>query len=500
MSESNRGACGCPEYRELSRRNFLKGAGGVSLAALAPAWLPRVALAQDACTDRDVIVQIFLRGAADGLTLCVPHGDNAYYAARPTLAIPRPDDSSSNRAVDLDGFFGLPPAMTPLLPAYQSGNLLLVHATGSTNSSRSHFEAQRYMEVGQPGNDSLFTGWLGRHLLSSAPLHPNSILRAIGIGYGLPQSLSSAPLALPIPDLDAFGLTGASGTVAARSAAIGDMYEAAGDPLAAVAQTTQATIDLLNTINFSGYVAGGGAVYPTGSFGTALRSTAALIKAEVGVEAVAIDLSGWDTHNGQGVFTGGAMFSLMDQLARGLAAFHADVLAAAGKNVIVVCQSEFGRRLNENGSSGTDHGHGNVMILLGKHVSGGRVLANWPGLAQGQLFEGLDLQVTIDFRDVLAEVVQQRLQNNELATVFPGHTPVLRGVTSSCLVRGDMNCDGAFNNFDIDPFVLALVDPPVYESQFPTCDRAQVGDVNQDGAFNNFDIDPFVNCLVNGCD
>ncbi|MBK8913887.1 MAG: DUF1501 domain-containing protein [Phycisphaerales bacterium] len=496
MSDAVRGACGCPEYRELSRRHFLAGAGGISLAALAPAWLPRVALAQDACTDRDVLVLIFLRGAADGLTLCVPHGENAYYAARPTLAIPRPDDASPNRATDLDGFFGLPPAMTPLLPAYQSGHLLIAHATGSTDASRSHFEAQRYMEVGDPGNDALFTGWLGRHLLGVAPLNPASILRAVAINFGVQQSLISAPQTIPIPDLDAFGLTGAAGTIAARNAAIADMYAAVSDPLRAVAQTTQQTIDLLNTIDFAGYTPAGGAVYPTGAFGTALRSTAALIKAEVGVEAVAVDLGGWDTHNNQGVFTG-TMSGLMDQLSRGLAAMHADLFSGNGKNVTVVVQSEFGRRLAENGSFGSDHGHGNVMLLLGKHIAGGRVLANWPGLSSGQLFEGRDLEVTIDFRDILAEVVHERLANADLAGVFPGYSPTFPGVTNSCFRRGDLNCDGAVNNFDIDPFVLAITHPEAHAAAFPGCDPTRTGDINGDGLFNNFDIDPFTDCLVN---
>lgn len=298
------GASGCAEYRSLSRRQFLAASGGALAAAGSTAWLPRVVLAMDECTDRDIIVSIFLRGASDGLTMCVPHGEDAYYAARPVLNVPRPDSGDPNAAVDLDGFFGFPPSMAPLVTAFGAGHLLLVHACGSTDPSRSHFDAQRFMEVGKPADPALFSGWLGRHLATAPPLAPGAQLRGVGIGYGLQRTLQSAPLAIPIPDLDGFGLTGNNGTKPARSVAIGDMYALVDDPVRAAAQTTQATIDLLNTIDFAGYTPGGGALYPSGSFGTAIKSTAALIKADVGVEAIAIDVGGWDTHNNQGPLSG----------------------------------------------------------------------------------------------------------------------------------------------------------------------------------------------------
>ncbi len=487
---------GCREYQQLSRRQFLYATGGAAVAASVPAWLPRVTFAQDFCSNRDVIVSIFLRGAADGLTLCVPHGEDRYYAARPTLAIPRPDSGDPNRATDLDGFFGLAPAMTPLLTAYGAGDLLLVHACGSTDSSRSHFDAQRFMEVGKPDDASLFTGWLGRHLASTPPSRPDAILRAVGIGYGLQRTLDSAPLALPIPDLDAFGLTGNAGTAAARRETIAQLYDLVGDPLRAAGATTLQTIDLLNTINFAGYVPEAGAVYPAGSFGTAMRSVAALIKADVGVEAVAIDLGGWDTHNNQGVTGAGAMATLMGQLSGALAAFHLDMFGGnAHKNVTVVCMSEFGRRLDENGSIGTDHGHGNAMLVLGNHIAGGRVLSQWPGLDAGELFEGRDLQVTTDFRDVLAEIVQKRLGNSELGYVFPDYSPTFRGVTEAC-GPGDTNCDGSVDNGDVDSFVLALTDRDAYQAANPTC-NVNAADANGDGAVDNGDIDAFVDVLLN---
>jgi len=402
-----------------------------ALAAATPAWLPRVAMASSHRSSmRDVIISIYLRGATDGLTMLVPYADNAYYSARPTLNVPRPDSGLDNRATDLDGFFGLPPAMLPLIPAYQSGQLLFLHATGSTDPSRSHFDAQRFMEVGKPNDPSLATGWLGRHLASVTPMDPAAILRAVGISTGLMRTLVGAPATLPIPNLDTFDLGGPSGTRVARRGALENMYETVPDPLQAAAITTVQTIDLLNTINFAGYQPTGGAAYPAGAFGTALRSAAALIKAQVGVEAIAVDLGGWDTHANQGNFTG-TMAGLMDQLAQGLAALHADLNSGTVQpSHLVVCMSEFGRRVQENGSAGTDHGHGNCMLVMGNAVIGGRVLRQWPGLAPDQRYEGLDLQVTIDYRDVLAEIVQRRLGGSDLPFVFPDFAPTFRGVVS----------------------------------------------------------------------
>ena len=172
-------ATGCQEYKELSRRDFIARSTATAVALSVPAWLPRVTYAQSA-SDRDVLVSIFLRGGADGLTLVPPFGENAYYTLRPTIAIPRPDSGSPTPAINLDGFFGLPTAMSALMPAYQSGQLLIVHATGSTDPSRSHFDAQFYMEIGKPGDKNVVTGWLGRHLATKPPARPDAALRAIG--------------------------------------------------------------------------------------------------------------------------------------------------------------------------------------------------------------------------------------------------------------------------------------------------------------------------------
>jgi uncharacterized protein (DUF1501 family) len=427
MSINKHDCNACSEYNELSRREFLARTAASAAILAAPAWLPQVAYAQAEDTSRDVIVSIFLRGGADGLSLVVPYAETAYYTLRPTIAIPRPDSANANRAVDLNGFFGLPPAMASLLPAYQSGNLLIVHATGSTDPTRSHFDAQAFMEVGVPGSRDTATGWLGRHLATKAPMKPNSALRALAFNYGLPQMLAGAPNALPIPNPANFALNGTSSTSSQRLAWLGTSFTNELDPLKASALNTQRTITQLAAIGISNYVPAGGVIYPTSSFGTALRSTAALIRADVGVEAIQIDVSGWDTHNAQGPLTGG-MSTTMRTLADAIAAFHADMVGASRLGrVTLVVMSEFGRRVLENGSQGTDHGHGNVMFVLGGSATGGRVLTQWPGLNAGELYQNQDLQVTIDYRDILAEIVSRRLGNAQLDVVFPDYSPTFRG-------------------------------------------------------------------------
>lgn len=420
---------GCNEYLHLSRRNFL-GISGAALAAgaVAPAWLPRIAYARGGGPPRDVLVSVFLRGGADGLSLCVPHGDPDYYAARPLLNIPPPDSGDPDRAVDLDGFFGLCQAMSPLTTAYADGKLLFVHATGSVDESRSHFDAMHFMEVGKARDPRLFTGWVGRHLLSVPPLNDQAVIRAIGISTGLQRHLVGAPKALPVPDMDDVGLSGRPETRDERLATIDEMYTKAPELLRASAENTINTMALLDAIDFAGYQPANGAVYPESYFGYSLKSAAALIKAQVGVEAVSLDLGGWDTHEQQQP-RDGYMALLMQDLAAGLSAFHLDVVGE-GLPVTLVAMSEFGRVVAENGSLGTDHGHGNVMMLLGGHIAGGRVLTQWPGLHPELLYQGQDLDITIDYRDVLAEIVQNRLAGTDLGFVFPDYEPTFRGVTN----------------------------------------------------------------------
>jgi uncharacterized protein (DUF1501 family) len=425
---SHDNSCACDEYRALSRREFFSRTTATAVALSVPAWLPRVTYAQTENMDRDVLVSVFLRGGADGLTLVPPFGEASYYTLRPTLAIPRPDSGSPSAAINLDGFFGLPPAMAALLPAYQSGQLLIIHAVGSTDPSRSHFDAQFFMEIGKPGDLSIVTGWLGRHLASKPPMKADAALRGLGFAFGLPQSLVGGPDTLPIPDPSNFGLAGNSSTRAARLAWLGNSYLIERDPLRTAALNTQRTINTLSALNIGGYVPAGGAVYPNNSFGTALRSTGALIRADMGIEAVQIDIGGWDTHSAQGPINGG-MAITMQQLAQGLAAFHVDMNAANRMSrLTVVVMSEFGRVARENASQGTDHGHGNVMFVMGGAVNGGRVMRQWPGLAAGQLYQNQDLHVTLDYRHVLAEIVQRRLANPNLGVVFPDFLAAWPGV------------------------------------------------------------------------
>ncbi|MCG3137230.1 MAG: hypothetical protein HJJLKODD_01073 [Phycisphaerae bacterium] len=421
--------CGCQEYQKVTRRQFLGTGSAAVLAATAPAWLPKVVFAEDDF-DRDVLVFIYLRGGCDGLSMCVPYAEDRYYALRPTIAIPRPDSGDPNHAIDLNGFFGFPPAMSPLMTAYNAGHLCVIQASGIIEGNRSHFDNQEFSEKGA-WDSHLDTGWLARHLMTIPPLIPSPILRAAGIGaISLPTSLLGAGLSLPIQNPSTFGLKGAASTKALRLQYLDYLYDLVGDPLHAAAINTQNTLAMLGAINFTGYVPAGGAVYPSSGFGNSLKSSAALIREEVGVEAITIDLGGWDTHSDQDPVDG-YMSTVMGSLAAGLAAFHLDLASAGMNRVTTIVMSEFGRNVAENASAGTDHGYGNVMFVMGEHISGGQVMTQWPGLDPGELYQGQDLAITIDYRDILAEVVQQRLGNNQLSQIFPDFTPNFQGVTIS---------------------------------------------------------------------
>jgi len=467
----------CEEYDQLSRRRFLQAAGtgaaGAALIGTLPAWMPRVAYAGGPPTDgRDVIISINLRGGIDGLSACVPFNDPVYTSAqaRPNLRVYAPDDTTrppGQRAIALANArvsagartfdFGLHPALSALLPAYQAGKLLLIHAAGLADTNKSHFDAQRWLENGQPSSANLFTGWLGRHLASSPPVNPASALRAIGVSDGLQRILAGSPLALaisnfqnnpgPVPALlnmaavtavlpTGYGLTGTSATSDARLSLLGTMYAGSPEPLGTTAFNTLNTIGRLNRIASTGYQPAGNAAYPASALGYALRSTAALLQANEDatvnqfVEAVAIDVGGWDTHVSAftfnptaGAFTGSLVTNLTN-LAQSLNAFFQDVIAARARRVTVVVLSEFGRRVGENGTVGTEHGYGNVAMVMGSSVLGGRLLTTWPGLASDQPPDATDVPVTTDLRNLLAEIVAKRLGNSaSLNAIFPQFTP-----------------------------------------------------------------------------
>ena len=448
---------GCHEYQELTRRGLISKFGFHSLRSLAPTWLPNDIYSNDGAkagdhaasgglgrgkrdVARDIVVSIYLRGGCDGLTMCVPFADPSYYTLRSTIAVPRPDQTTNpKRATNLDGFFGLPPAMAALKPLYDDDRFLIVHATGSTDNSRSHFDAQQFMEAGKP-DKALWTGWLGRHLATSGETKSGSLLRAIGLSGTLALTLEGGPKTTAISNLNDATYGGRSESETNRVNWLKTAYETAPAMLKESAENTVKTVELLRSLNFSTYTPGGGAVYnrklPGGGnmygsavdFGDACKATAALIKKDVGIEAIHLDFGTWDTHENQSPFEDyGFMFMNMWSLSNNLLALYTDLNAAGfmGKVTIVVV-SEFGRTAQQNGSLGTDHGHGNVMFLIGNNVNGGQVMRNWPGLANEQLHEGNALKITIDHRDILAEVVQRRLKNNNLDQIFPGFAPTTR--------------------------------------------------------------------------
>lgn len=387
-------------------------------------WLPRLAFAPPQIAPRgDTLVVIFLRGAADVLNMVVPHGENAYYNLRPSLGIPRPDDKRAKneaRSLDLDGFFGLHPEMRPLLEMWQEKQLAIVHACGAPDESRSHFKAMELMERGVDDERGPASGWIGRHLATLDTSNP-SPLRAIGLGRMPQRSLSGSVPVSALRSIADFHLGSDPRAVAQMRAALNTLYA---DDLSG--QETLNILDILQKIDPSASQSPTpNYQYPITDFGLALRQTALLMKAEVGLEVAAIDLGGWDTHFAQS----GIQANLLKDLSAGLAAFHAELRDQLG-NLTVVTMSEFGRRAAENGSLGTDHGHGSMMMVLGGHVNGGQVHGPWPGLSADQLVGPGDLAVTTDYRDVLGEIIQKRLNNPAVDAIFPEHSVRFKGIVS----------------------------------------------------------------------
>jgi uncharacterized protein (DUF1501 family) len=409
----------------FTRRNFLRsvGLGGLTL----PTWFPRLAFSATPSPQRDILVCVFQRGAADGLNVVVPFGDRDYYANRPTLAIQEPG-SSAGTAVDLDGFFGLHPSLAPLKELYDDGALAAVHAAGSPDDSHSHFEAMDFMERGTPGSKTLTTGWIGRHL-GSLDTGNSSPFRAVGVAHSVQASLRGPVSAAALQSIADFHLKGlrSPAELASFQTSLASLYPST-DFLDGQAKQTFAAVALLASANPGTYQPQNGAKYPDSDFGNGLEQVAQLIRADLGLEVACVDIGGWDTHSAQGSTTGTLADNLAD-LAAGLQAFYTDLADRMG-HITVVTMSEFGRRVKENASGGTDHGHGNCMFLLGGGVVGGKVYSSWPGLAAEQLYGPGDLAITTDFRTVLAEVVERRLGNPKLDQVFPGFThPAYLGVT-----------------------------------------------------------------------
>jgi uncharacterized protein (DUF1501 family) len=403
----------------FSRRALLGGSASLAAASA----LSRTARAAPSATGKPVLIQVFLRFGMDGLTAVVPYEDDPLYTLRPALAIRPP--GTTNGAIDLDGFFGLAPSAEALLTPYHDGRLAIVHAVGSGDTTRSHFEAMDLMEHGDPSVPigTVTSGWLARYLSETAT-PTDADLRGIGVG-GMPLSLNQAPNALPVRSFF-FKFPGRSLTALQRTNAIQEAYSLRPPLIAAPALDTFASF-AFGDIDFNGYVPENGAQYPSSEFGTRMRNIATLIKEEVGVEVICVDYGGWDLHADLGPITGPMAFQLRD-LSRSLEAFYLDMLGRPDDFVLVGI-SEFGRHVRENGSGGVDHGHGNAMFVMGNGVNGGQVIADWPGLSAGDLDNG-DLATTIDYRDVLAEILHGPMGLTDLSTIFPGHVFTPRGVVT----------------------------------------------------------------------
>ncbi len=379
-----------------------------------PQFLVRSVMAEQATAQADgkKLVVIFQRGAADGLNIVVPYREPSYYALRPNIAIQQKD------VLDLDGSFGLHPALAPLLPLYRQGHLAIVHAVGSPDATRSHFDAQDYMESGTPGLKSTQDGWLNRALQAEHVSHATAF-RAVALGSVVPRTLQGLMPAVAISNVQDFNVGGRGAAPAPVSSAFEAMYAGSRDRvLSGEGHETFAAMRMLKSTDPAHYQPAAGVTYPNTPFANSMKQVAQLLKANLGVEAAFADIGDWDTHQGQGS-TDGRLAGRLKEFSEAIAAFWRDMGQDAEK-ITLVTMSEFGRTAKQNGTGGTDHGHGNVMFVLGGGVRGGHVYGQWPGLAPEQLNEGRDLAVTTDFRQVLGELTQRTLGTRDLSSVFPG--------------------------------------------------------------------------------
>jgi uncharacterized protein (DUF1501 family) len=403
----------------ITRRAFMRGgAMAVIGTAAIPSFLTRSVMAQAAAaraTHRKLVV-IFQRGAADGLNIVVPHGEAAYYQMRPTIAI------KQDQVIDLDGFFGLHPEMRSLKPLWDAKHLAIVQATGSPDTTRSHFDAQDFMESGTPGVKVTSDGWLNRALQAEdTARHTKGLtaFRAVAMGSELPRTLEGKIPAVAIGNLGDFSVGGRNPAAQPMSASFEAMYDQSVEAvLHGTGTETFEAVRMLKSASPAQYTPVAGADYPKGPFGNSLKQVAQLLKANLGVEAAFADIGGWDTHQNQGN-ENGQLANRLKEFSDSLAAFWTD-MGDDAENIVLVTMSEFGRTARQNGTGGTDHGHANVMFVLGGPVSGGKVYGQWPGLAPEQLHEGRDLAITTDFRQVLGEAAYKTVNAHNLEQVFPG--------------------------------------------------------------------------------
>jgi uncharacterized protein (DUF1501 family) len=399
-----------------SRRVFLKNSALAMFGiGAAPRWLTRALYAKEAPGKRNkILIAIFQRGAVDGLNVVVPFGEKRYYKLRPTIAVPPPSARNEDGAIDLDGFFGLHPNLSALKPLWDRKQLAIVEAVGSPDATRSHFDAQDYMESGIPGRKSASRGWLNRALPREAIPSP---LRAVSLTPDLPITLRGANEAIAVANIAKFQVRDSLAESLLES-----IYGNSSDRLHHLNRFKRFTAHgVQQSIRKTPYIPTNGASYPNGRLGQSLQQIARLIKANVGLEVAFTDVGGWDTHVQEmgPRATVGQLPNLLREFGDALAAFSAD-MGDHMQEIVIVTMSEFGRTARENGNRGTDHGHANVMFVIGGDVRGGKVYGRWPGLENEQLYEGRDLELTTDFRSVLSELVQRQLGNRDISSVFPG--------------------------------------------------------------------------------
>ena len=412
--------------RNVSRRGLISSA-----AASLPSWMPRMAFrAKGAPARGDVLVCLFQRGGMDSLSAVIPYEERMYYDGRPVLAYARPSASNPKSSVRLDDRFGLNPGLKGMKRIWDEGQLAIVHATGSPHGSRSHFDAMDYMERGTPGEKAINTGWLGRHLSSTARA-TDSPFRAVGLGPALPQSLRGPIPAAALRSIADFHLQGRESELLRFRAELEKLW-CADDGFAEDARATFDALDILERADPLSHSPENGAAYPDTSLGQGLKQIAQLIKADVGLEVACIDVGGWDTHTNQ-VWNGsdptfGSMYNMLTRFDESISAFHTDLgRRFEDPGVTLVTMSEFGRRVTQNAANGTDHGEGGCMFIIsGAAVPG--VHTEWPGLEPDEMADGENLAITRDYRDTLSEILVRRMGNGALFDVFPGHEPTFHGV------------------------------------------------------------------------
>ncbi|MEP6621305.1 MAG: DUF1501 domain-containing protein [bacterium] len=420
----------------MDRRVFMKsGALALVTMGLSPSFLRRTAFGGELLSGAALkgaargktLICLFQRGAADALNVVVPHGEAAYYKLRPNIAIPRPALSAGPAgAIDLDGFFGLHPSLAPMKPLWDRGLLAPIHAVGSPSATRSHFDAQDYMETGTPDQKGTRDGWLNRYLAlkgtcEAGCTHPagekTSPFRAVAMTQQTPRMLEGPSPTIAMNSLDEFSVR-AAGPAADRLEALyrtgsADVVHAAGGEMFEA-------VKILKAANPQKYLPENSAAYPNSQFGTRLKQIAQLIKSDVGLEVAFADVGGWDTHVNQGASTG-QLAGRLDDFAKSIAALVTDLGDRMG-DVTIMTMSEFGRTVRQNGNGGTDHGHASALFVIGGDVKGRKVYGKWPGLEPEQLYEGRDLALTTDFRSVFSEVAAKHLGAAKLETVFPGYS------------------------------------------------------------------------------